>query len=60
MSKVSSYQKIKNENLKLKQDIYTILREKDPIKKFSVTTRWNIIFQTEEIVWYGSPTKLKT
>lgn len=60
MSKISSYQKVKQENARLKQDIYTILREKDPIKKFSVTTRWNIMFQTEDVIWAGTPTKIIT
>lgn len=57
-SKPSAYQKLKTKNLQLTQDIYTILREKDPIKKWSVQTRWDMRFQMEETIWNGSPTKL--
>jgi hypothetical protein len=60
MAKISSYQKLKAENLKLKQDIYVLLRlenserPEDMIKYFGVKVNWDMLFKLEDQVWNGS------
>lgn len=55
--KLSAYQKLKAENLKLKQDIYvlTMLGEsekgEDIFKVLSVKLKWDMTFKLEKIIW---------
>ena len=49
-TKLSAYQKLKAENLKLRQDIHTILRG-DFESKLIISTQWNMQFNLEDIVW---------
>lgn len=60
--KLSAYQKLKAENLKLKQDIYVLTQlEKsnkinDVMSYFSVKTQWDMRFELENIIWGGAKT----
>lgn len=57
MDKKSSYQKLKEENLKLKQDIYILVMEEknEPfikiMKRFGVRHNWQMRFRLENIIW---------
>lgn len=57
--KLTSYQKLKakteeekSRNTSLQQDIYHILRGNFTNKSMA-TTKWNHIFDQEEIIWHG-------
>lgn len=58
--KLSAYQKLKAENLKLKQDIYKLVMLEDSDKVNDVMDytdtkiKWTISFRLEKIVWEGS------
>lgn len=56
--KKSSYQKLKDENLKLKQDIYKLVMcddkkatAKEILDAFGVRMVWRMRFELENIVW---------
>ena len=53
IKKLSGYQKIKADNLALKEDIHRILKGnfKD---KLLATTKWNAVFDTENMIMAGS------
>ncbi len=59
--KLSAYQKLKAENLKLRQDIYALIgfesarTPSDMIEYFSVKTKWSMRFELEKQMWAGSP-----
>lgn len=54
--KLTTYQKLKAENLKLKQDIYILINpEKSDIEEYYILkTQWQMRFNIENIVWAGS------
>jgi hypothetical protein len=60
MAKKSVYQKLKEENQKLKQDIYVLVRLKDSEKfddvmlHYAVTIQWDMKFQLENKIWEGT------
>ena len=61
--KLNSYQKLKAENLALKQDLYALVMWDDPstdnpefLKKFAVKLKWKTQFNTEHMIW-GFPAK---
>ncbi len=64
MDKLTSYQKLKAENKRLKQDIYVLVKfEKSTnpnelMEHFSTRMNWDIIFDLEERNWSGETTKL--
>lgn len=53
-NKISAYQKLKAENLKLRQDIYTLIEFEnartptDMMEYFSVKTQWGMRFELEK------------
>lgn len=51
--KETSYQRLKRENLELKQDIYSLVKEPNKVKSLSVTLKWKFIFDAEEVLWQG-------
>ncbi len=51
--KVSAYQKLKQKNESLMNDLYKIVK-KDCIE---TKLKYRMIFDFEEMIWQGSPTK---
>lgn len=56
MKKLSSYQKLKENNRQLRADIYTLVFDPDSMDAHSIKARVNIRKGTEEAVMYGSST----
>jgi hypothetical protein len=60
MTKKSAYQKLKEENQKLKQDIYVLVCLKDSGKfgdvmlHHAITIKWERRFQLENKIWEGT------
>lgn len=60
--KVSAYQKLKAENLRLKQDIHTLVtlenseKAEDVLKYWGTKITWDIKFNLENIEWGGNST----
>ena len=60
MKKLSAYQKLKAENLRLKQDIYKLVmlensgKINDIMEYAGTKTKWTMRFRFEDIVWSGS------
>ena len=55
--KLSAYQKLKQQNLALMQDIHTLIMEKDFLKVHTVKMRYQTKFYFENAVWSGSRTQ---
>jgi hypothetical protein len=55
MTKISGYQKLKKDNLKLLQDIYTLVMQEDFEKAFLLKMKYKNLFQLEKIVWSDDP-----
>lgn len=59
--KLTAYQKLKEENLKLKQDIYKLVmlensdKVEDVMDYMGTKTKWDLRFRIEEKIWSGSP-----
>ena len=51
------YEKIKAENKELKQDIYNLIRKENEVEGITVKIRWNMIFDTDDMIWLGDATK---
>lgn len=49
ITRKNSYQKLKDENAKLNQDLYDIVMKKDPIK----IARYMFLFEMENMIWSG-------
>jgi hypothetical protein len=56
----SSYQKLKEENERLRQDIYALVRYPKSIKGIEIATKWDILFQISEIAWAGDISNINT
>ena len=50
------FEKTKDENKKLKQDIYNLVRKENQVEGISVKMRWNMIFSTEDMIMCGDAT----
>lgn len=63
---MTSYQKLKAENLKLKQDIHTLVmldeskEPRDVLNVFAVKTNWKLRFKLENFVWGSHASKSVT
>lgn len=57
--KISSYQKLKEENKKLRQDIYSLVRSADKIEGKQVWMRYDMLYRMSDIVWFGDSEKSK-
>lgn len=57
MSRKSSYQKLKEQNQELRQDIFNLLRKVKFSDYINTSTKWNMIFDFEDIVWNSSTKK---
>jgi hypothetical protein len=59
--KLTAYQKLKEENLKLKQDIYKLVMLENSNKLdelmdcLGTKIKWDLRFKLEEKIWSGSP-----
>ena len=51
---MTSYQKLKAENLKLKQDLITLSTYPDSVKAIIIKAEWVMISKTEEALWMGN------
>jgi uncharacterized protein with gpF-like domain len=56
MSKLSSYQKLKLENQKLKQDIFNLVRKENEIDGITTKARYSMIYDTTDLIMFGSRT----
>lgn len=55
---MTSYQKLKLENEKLKQDIYNLVRKEKEMIGIETKMRYEIIYQMSDAIWMGSPMKI--
>jgi hypothetical protein len=60
MKKLSSYQKIKVENERLKHDIYTLIRKSDTIEGKEVSLRYESMYAMNDCIWVGAVDDNKT
>lgn len=51
------YEKIKAENKELKQDIYNLIRKENKIEGITAKMRWKMVFDTDDMIWFGDATK---
>lgn len=51
------YEKIKTENKELKQDIYNLVRKESEVEGMTAKMRWKMIFDTNDMIWYGDAAK---
>ena len=51
------YEKTKDENKELKQDIYNLIRKENEVEGITVKMRWKIVFDTDDMIWFGDITK---
>lgn len=51
MNKKSSYKILKDENLKLKQEIYELVMNENKLDSLIIKMRYKIIFETEKQMW---------
>lgn len=51
--KISSYQKLKDENTELRKDIYDLVCRRDSLAGIEVNARWDMIFRMESAIWSG-------
>lgn len=56
MSKLTSYQKIKLENQKLKQDIFNLVRKENELDGITTKARYSIMYDTNDAIVFGSRT----
>jgi hypothetical protein len=54
---VPDYDKTKAENKKLKQDIYNLVRKENGVEGIAIKMRWEMVFDTEDMVTFGDVTK---
>ena len=51
------YEKTKAENKELKQDIYNLIRKENEVEGITVKMRWKMVFDTDDMIWFGDATK---
>ena len=51
---MTSYQKLKAENKRLRQDIYNLVRKKNEIEGIATFMKYDIQYSCEDMVWGGS------
>lgn len=56
MKQLSSYQKLKQENQKLKQDIYYLVRERDKDTGLITELKYEILYKMSDVLWFGDAT----
>lgn len=56
MSKLTSYQKLKLENQKLKQDIFNLVRKENELDGITTKAKYSMIFDTHDAIMFGSRT----
>lgn len=58
MKKVSAYQKLKEQNKKLYNDIITLVKNEDFKKVTDINCEYKFIINTENMLWWGNTTAL--
>lgn len=58
--RLSSYEKLKQENAKLKQDIYNLVRNADKIEGTQTRFRYEMHYKMIDNFWFGDTTKSLT
>ncbi len=53
MKKMSSYQKLKAENQRLKNDIYLLVMDADGFQGMGVAARYRLQYDMDKMVWFG-------
>ena len=53
MKRINSYQNLKQENLKLKQDIYNLVMNEHSEIGLTVKLRYKLKFDNDKIIWKG-------
>lgn len=56
VKKLSTYQRLKQENMDLKQELYILVGDPDSHEAMAIKLRWNMRINLSKIVWRGSPT----
>ena len=51
------YEKTKAENKELKQDIYNLIRKENEVDGMTVKMRWEMVFDTEDVIMFGDASK---
>ena len=51
------YENTKAENKELKQDIHNLIRKENEVEGMTVKMRWNMVFDTEDMMMLGDATK---
>ena len=59
MKRISAYQKLKQENLKLKQDIYNLVMNEHSEIGLTVKLRYKLKFDNDKIIWNGESSVFK-
>ncbi len=54
---MTSYQKLKEENKKLKQDIYKLIVKEKEIEGIETKLFWQMAFDAEEVIFSGTYTQ---
>jgi hypothetical protein len=54
MKRVTSYQKLKAENQKLKQDIYNLVKKENEIDGIETKVRYCMIYGVQDSIMFGS------
>ena len=56
MSKLTSYQKLKLENQKLKQDIFNLVKKEKELDGLTTKARYSMMYDTHDAIMFGSRT----
>jgi hypothetical protein len=54
MKKLTTYQKLKNKNLKLLSDIRILVKEKGSLRALETELQYRVIFDLDDAVWHGT------
>lgn len=57
MSKLTSYQKLKLENQKLKQDIFNLVRKENELDGITTKAKYSFMYDTHNAIMFGSMIK---
>ena len=56
MPKLTSYQKLKLENQKLKKDIFNLVRKENELDGIITKARYSIMYDTHDAIMFGGQT----
>lgn len=55
MPKLSTYQRLKQENEKLKQQLMIVAGQPNTFKAELILFEWRLFYNMEQMIWAGSP-----